>query len=147
MTENTSSLDNEGQDRLPPIVGHVTQSELYLDHIIANDNNTHQLIEEHSNCSTEELDTVPCESPATTDAGGYHGNHVGPYDQGGCVTYTHLQEGGVVLASDRFGVHSYENWSIILREEQEIAKRKRNLTKLKGMRGGMRQRPPQPLPR
>lgn len=109
------------------------------------------VIKEQSNDSTtEELDTFPGDSPGTTDAGNYRGNSEAIGFGEGCVTFTHLQE-NVIVSSPRFGPHSYENWSAILnfdKEQEDLcSKRKRNLTKLKGMRGGIRQRPPAPLPR
>ena len=98
-----------------------------------------------SNESTaEELDTVPCES--TTDAG--QDNLL--INGEGCVTYTHLQEDDVIVTSSRFGPHGYENWSVVVnfnKENEETLKKRKNIIRSKGSRVGVRQRPPQPLPR
>lgn len=107
--------------------------------------------------TTEELETLPGDSTTTTDAGGgiYH-DHT-PHNEaiGGCVTYTSLQKEKVFVSSSSKvgGVHSYENWSIIMSFNKETedgsGKRKRvNHSRLKGSRVPMtRPRPPQPLPR
>jgi hypothetical protein len=142
--------------------GHVDNGVVYVEDISLDDvfsdnerwsDHMASVIREKSS-TTEELDTVPGDSTGTTtdtcNPLRLYGNGcLG--DEGSHVTYTSLQEEGVTITTPRLGPHSYENWSIILNMNREMdegsGKKKRNLTKVKGMRGGMRQRPPQPLPR
>ena len=91
--------------------------------------------------TAEERDTVPCDSPSTTDTGAM------PEEDGfGKMTLTSQQEGRITIASARLGseVHQYENW-IVMEElaRNKLLRAKRN----KGFRAAVRQRAPQPLPR
>ena len=104
------------------------------------------LLGNESNESTaEELDTVPCES-GTTDTGN---PTEGLFNEDGQVTYTHLQE-DVIVTSSYLSHRPYENWSMVLdfnKEEEELGKRRKMISRSKSSRVGMRQRAPQPLPR
>ena len=91
--------------------------------------------------TAEERDTVPCDSPSTTDTGAMLEE-----DGMGKVTLTSQQEGRITIASARLGTeaHQYENWIVV--EElarSRLLRAKRN----KGSRAAVRQRAPQPLPR
>lgn len=91
--------------------------------------------------TAEERDTVPCESPSTTDAGAMLEE-----EGAGKVTFTSQQEGRITIASGRLGpgAHQYENWFVV----EELARNKLLRAKRnKGFRAGVRQRAPQPLPR
>ena len=92
--------------------------------------------------TAEERDTVPCESPSTTDTGAMLEEDL----VFGKVTVTGQQEGRVTVASARLGTeaHQYENWFVV----EELARNKLIRAKRnKGFRVAVRQRPPQPLPR
>ena len=92
---------------------------------------------ESNESTAEERDTVPYDSTATTDTG----LPISETARGSSyITYTSLQQQEVMISS-RVGLHGYDNWSTMIGCNNEEIKRKRSISRTKGSRVAIRQRP------